>query len=221
MPGPGLHQGLPGQHQYSEVHRGDQRQGFARRLRRHHRQQPSGVGVRPRLPAGDAMRRRLHGRRDPRAGGDRPPRTLRRRHRHPGEMVERPLHRADRLQDRHRRLGTCRHGLRRRHGQGWLRRHRVRGLPPGRRRSQIRHPRLPAAQFDRRRGDRESAQARRQVRVQHAGRPPVHHRADARRARLRCRVHRHRRRLSLELGHSRRLAQRRACPPTNCSPAAT
>ena len=62
------------------------------------------VGVRPRLPAGDAMRRRLHRRRDARAGRDRPSGTLCRRHRHQGKVGQRPAYRADRLQDRHRRF---------------------------------------------------------------------------------------------------------------------
>ena len=61
-----------------------------------------------------------------------------------------------------------------------------------------------------RRRDRQPAQARRQVRVQHAGRPPVHDRADDRRDGLRRRLHRHRRRLSDDARHSRRFAQRRA-----------
>ena len=61
-----------------------------------------------------------------------------------------------------------------------------------------------------RRRDRQPRQARRQVRVQHAGRPPVHHRADDRRDGLRRGVHRRRRRLSDDARHPRRLAQRRA-----------
>ena len=54
-------------------------------------------------------------------------------------------------------------------------------------------------------------QARRQVRMQHAGRPAVHDRADDRRDGLPRGVHRHRRGLSLELhGHPRRFAERRS-----------
>ena len=156
------------------------------------------------------MRRRLHRRRDAGAGGDRPPGALRRRHGDQGEMEQRSAYRDDRLQDRHRRLRPRRHGLRRRHGESRLRRDGVRSLPPGRRRAQIRHPRFPPAQYGGRRGNRKSAQARRQVRMQHAGRPPVHHRTDARRTRLRRGLHRHRRRLPVDARHPRRFAQRRA-----------
>ena len=88
-------------------------------------------------PQENAMRRRLHRRRDARTGRDRPAGTLCRRHRDQGEVEQRPLHRAERLQDRHRRFGTGRHGLRGRHGQSGMRRDRVRGFPSGRRRSQI------------------------------------------------------------------------------------
>ena len=125
-------------------------------------------------------------------------------------LGQRALHRAERLQGRHRRLGPGRHGLRRRHGQGRLRGHRLRGLPRARRRAQVRHPRLPPAQRGDRRRDRQAAAARRQVRVQHAGRPPVHHRADDRRDGLPRGVHRHRRRLPELHGHPGRIAQRRA-----------
>ena len=66
--------------------------------------------------------------------------------RHRRGLGQHPLYRAERLSCRHRRLRSRRHGLRRRHGQGRLRRHRLRGLPPGRRRAAIRHPRIPSAQ---------------------------------------------------------------------------
>ena len=79
-----------------------------------------------------------------------------------------------RFKRRHRRLRPRRHGLRRRHGQGRLRRHRLRGVPRARRRAEVRHPRFPPAQHGDRRRDRQAAQARRQVRMQHAGRAAVH-----------------------------------------------
>ena len=106
------------------------------------------------------------------------------------------------------------------HGESRVRCDGFRGLPSGRRRAQIRHPRFPPAQHGGRRRNRQFAQARRQVRVQYTGRPPVHHRADARRTRLRRRLHRHRRRLSLDARHPRAIRSMACCPPTNCSPAA-
>ena len=66
--------------------------------------------------------------------------------RHRRGLGQHALHRAERPQGRHRRLGPGRHGLRRRHGQGRLRGHRLRGLPRARRRAQVRHPGLPPAQ---------------------------------------------------------------------------
>ena len=57
---------------------------------------------------------------------------------------------------------------------------------------------------------RNLCNARRQVRVQHAGRAPVHHRADDRRDGIPRGLHRHRGRLSDDAGHPRRLAERRA-----------
>ena len=53
-------------------------------------------------------------------------------------------------------------------------------------------------------------QARGQVRVQYAGRAPVHHRADDRRNGFRQRLHRHRRRLSDDARNPRRFAERGA-----------
>ena len=114
------------------------------------------------------------------------------------------------LQGRHRRLGPGGHGLRRRHGEGRLRSHRLRGVPRARRRAEVRHSRFPPAQRGDRRRDRQAEAARRQVRVQHAGRAAVHDRADDHRDGLPRRVHRHRRRLPELHGHSRRVAERRA-----------
>ena len=121
-------------------------EGFPRRLRRHHGDQPAAGGLRPRLPAGKPVRRRLHRRRDAGAGRDRPARALRRRHGDRRRLDQHPLHRAERLPGRHRRLRPGRHGLRRRHGEGRLRRHRVRGLPPAGRRAALRHSRFPPAE---------------------------------------------------------------------------
>ena len=182
----------------------------ARRLRHAHRHQPAARGVRPRLPAGEPVRRRLHGRRHARAGRDRQARALRRRHRDPRGLGQRAVHRAGALSGRHRRLGTGGNGVRGRHGQGRLRGHGLRGVPPARRRAALRHPRLPPAQRGDRRRDRQPRQARRQVRVQHARRAPLHDRADDRGARLRRGLHRRRRGLPVDARHPRRLAQRRA-----------
>ena len=116
----------------------------------------------------------------------------------------------NRLQGRHRRLGAGRHGLRGRHGQGRLRRHGLRGLPSAGRRAALRHSGFPPAQRGDRRRDRQPEEARRQVRMQHPGRPPVHHRADDRRDGLPRGLRRRRRRLSDHARHSRRFAERRA-----------
>ena len=87
---------------------------------------------------------------------------------------------------------------------------RLRGVPQAGRRAQVRHSGLPAAERRHRRRDREAAQPRRALRVQHAGRAPVHDRADGHRDGLPRGVHRHRRGLSELHGHSRRVAERRA-----------
>ena len=73
---------------------------------------------------------------------------------------------------------------------------------------ELRNPGFPSAQRGDRRRDRQPAQARRQIRVQHAGRTAVHHRADDRRNGFRRRFHRHRRGLSDDAGDTRRFAQR-------------
>ena len=106
--------------------------------------------------------------------------------------------------------GPGRHGVRGRHGQGRLRGHRLRGVPQAGRRAEVRHPRLPPAERRHRRRDRQGQEPRREVRVQHAGRPPVHDRADGQRDGLPRRVHRHRRGLSELHGHPGRVAERRA-----------
>ena len=59
------------------------------------------------------------------------------------------------IQDWHYRIGAGRHGVRGRHGQGRLRRHGLRGVPPARRRAAVRHSRFPAAERGHRRGDRQ------------------------------------------------------------------
>ena len=59
-------------------------------------------------------------------------------------------------------------------------------------------------------------EARRQVRVQHAGRPAVHDRADDRRDGLRRGVHRHRRRLPDDARHSRAIRSTACSRPTSC-----
>ena len=91
--------------------------------------------LRPRVPAGEPVRRRVHRRRHAGAGGDRPPGALRRRHGDQRRLGQRSLHRAHRLQGRHRGVRPGRHGVRRRHGQGRLRSHGLRGVPPARRRA--------------------------------------------------------------------------------------
>ena len=181
VPGPAVRRRLPGRHQYPRLHPEDQREGFPRRLRRPHRHQSAAGDLRPGVPAGKPVRRRVHRGRLAGTGRHRTARALGRRHRDRGGLGQHPLHRTQRLQDRHRRLRARRHGLRGRHGQGRVRRHGVRSLPPAGRRAALRHPRFPPAQRGDRRRDRQPAQARRQVRMQHAGRTPVHHRADDRR----------------------------------------
>ena len=89
-------------------------------------------------------------------GGDRAPRALRRRHGDRGRLGQHSVHRAEPLPGRHRRFGPGRHGLRRRHGQGRLRRHRLRGVPRAGRRAEIRHPRFPPAERRDRRRDRQA-----------------------------------------------------------------
>ena len=116
-------------------HPQDRREGFSRRLRRPDRDQPPARHLRPGVPAGKPVRRGLHGRRFARAGGDRAPRTLCRRHRHRGGLGQRPLYRAQSIQGRHRRLRPRRRRLRRRHGQGRMRGRGLRGVPPAGRRA--------------------------------------------------------------------------------------
>ena len=168
------------------------------------------VGLRPRVPAGEPVRGRVHRRRHAGARRHRPARALRRRHGDQGRLGERAAHRALGLQGRHRRLGPGRHGLRRGHGEGRLRGHRLRGVPRAGRRAEVRDSRFPPAQRGGRRRDRQAEAARRQVRVQHAGRAAVHDRADDHRDGLPRGLHRHRRRLPELHGHSRRVAERRA-----------
>ena len=125
----------------------DRRERSPRRLRHHHRHQPAAVGLRPRLPAGEPVRGRVHRRRHARAGGDRPARALRRRHRdHAKAGPTFPYIEPTRLPRRHRRLGAGRPGVRRRPGQGRLRRHGLRGVPRAGRRAALRHPRFPPAE---------------------------------------------------------------------------
>ena len=152
---------------------------------------------------------RVHRRRHAGARRHRPARALRRRHGDQGRLGERALHRALGLQGRHRRLGPGGHGLRRRHGEGRLRGHRLRGVPRAGRRAEIRDSRLPPAQRGGRRRDRQAEAARREVRVQHAGRAPLHDRADDHRDGLPLGLHRHRRGLPELHGNSRRVAERR------------
>ena len=90
-----LRQGLPGRHRHPGLHPEDGGEELPRRLRHDHRHQPAAVGLRPRLPAGEPVRGRVHGRRHARAGGDRTPRALRRRHGHPRRLGQRALHRAE------------------------------------------------------------------------------------------------------------------------------
>jgi len=67
-------------------------------------------------------------------------------------------------------LRSGRHGLRGGHGQGRLRGDRLRGVSRARRRTQVRHPGLPAAESRGRCRDRETHATGHQVRVQHARR---------------------------------------------------
>ncbi len=201
---------LSGRGRHPRLHPPHRRARPARCLRHPHRHQPAARRLRPRLSTGEPVRGRVHGRRYARAGRDRQARALRRRHRDPRRVGQRAVRRAGALSRRHRRLGPGRNGVRGRHGQGRLRGHRLRGVPPAGRRAALRHPRLPPAERGDRRRDRQPRQARRQVRVQHAGRAAVHDRADDRGARLRRGLHRRRRGLSVDAQHPGRLAQRRA-----------
>ena len=201
---------LPGRHRHSRLHPEDRRKAPPRRVRHHHRHEPAAVDLRPRVPAGKPVRRRVHGRRHAGARRDRASRALRRRHGDQGRLGQHPVHRAVRLQGRHRRRRPGRHGLRGGHGEGRLRGHRLRGVPSARRRAEVRHSGFPAAERGDRRRDRQAEAARHQVRVQHAGRPAVHDRADGHRDGVSRGFHRHRRRISELHGHSGRVAQRRA-----------
>ena len=109
---------LPGGHQYPRLHPEDQRKEFPRRLRHPHRHQSAAVDLRPRVPAGEPVRRRVHRGRFARSGRDRAPGALRRRHRDQGGLGQHSLYRTEPLPRRHRRLGAGRHGLRGGHGQG-------------------------------------------------------------------------------------------------------
>ena len=201
---------LPGQRPHPAVHRAHRGTRFPRRVRRHHVDQPAARGVRTRVSSGKPVRGRVHGRRIARTRGHRSPRALGRRPRHQRGLVQRALHRGQCVSRRHRRVGTRGHGLCCRHGEGRLRRHRVRGVSRAGRRPQVRHPGFPVAQYRSRRRDRQARGTRHQVRVQHAGRSPVQHRTDGRRDGFSLGVRRHGRRLPELHGHPRRIAQRRA-----------
>ena len=125
------------------LHQEDHREALPRRVRHHHRHQPAAVDLRPRLSAGKPVRGRVHRRRDAGAGGDRAARALRRRH---GDHAKagptsrtssRPASRSASSAP-----GPAGHGLRGRHGESRLRRHRLRGVPRARRRAEVRHSRI-------------------------------------------------------------------------------
>ena len=186
-------------------------EGLPRRLRRDHRHQPAARDLRPRLPAGEPVRGRVHRGRVARAGRDRAARALGRRQGDRRGLGQRAVHRAA-------SASASASSARARPAwpapPTWP---RPAATSPSTRPSTSRAAcckygipdfRLPNAVIDAEIG--KLREAGRQVRVQHAGRAAVHDRADDRRARLPRRVRRHRRRLPEHARHPRRLAQRRA-----------
>ena len=221
VPGPALRARLSGQHRHSRLHPEDHREELPRRLRRHHRHQSAAAGLRPGLSAGERSAKA-----SARSATSLEPVAIGRLERFVGDMaIAEGWANVPYIEPNGLRIGIVgsgpgRHGLRRRHGQGRLRCHRLRGVPRGRRRAEIRHSRIPPAQRRGRRRDRQADQARHQIRVQHAGRTPVHHRADD-----------HRNGLSTPCSSASAPAIRASwaflanrstacCRPTNCSPAA-
>ena len=173
-------------------------QGLPRRLRRHHRHQPAARGLRPRLPAGEPVRRR----RAP-SGETLEPVAIGRLERFVGDIGDpRGLGQRARTSSRTASRSASSAPARR----AWpapptwprpaarSRSSRPSTTPGGVLKYGIPDFRLPNAVIDAEID--KLAQARRQLRVQHAGRAAVHHRADDHRDGLRRRVHRHRRRLS-------------------------
>ena len=118
------------------------------------------------MPAGEAVPEVLHDGQAPQGrrqgGGDRPRGALLRRPRARDRRGEAGRLRAkDREEGRRHRLrprvDNVRGGLR----EGGPRRHGVRGVPPLRRRSRLRHPRVPPPEGDRQARDRGDQAARR------------------------------------------------------------
>ena len=173
-----MHFRLSGRHKHSRVYSVAFREERTWRVRRHHRDQPAAVNLRTRLSAGDTMRRRVHRRRHVAGRGDRATRALCRRQRDQGTVDQHPLHRAEPIQDRRRRIRRGWHRTRGGHGDSRLRCHGVRSVPPARRRAALWHPGFPSAERGDRRGNRETEIVRCEVRMQHYGRPSVHDRAD-------------------------------------------
>ena len=143
-----LHRGLPGVDRHPALHPPPAGARHRRRARRHQRVEPVPVGLRPRLPAGIAVRgavRRRHASwsRWRSAGSSASSATTR------GAPQGRAAAlRARARQGRRRRLRPVGPRGRRRPGALRLRRHRLRGAARGRRRAAVRHPVVPPAARD-------------------------------------------------------------------------
>ncbi len=149
-----VHRRLPGLHRHPALHPPPAGARRRRRVGCHQRGQPVPVGLRPRLPAGVAVRGPVRDRPQARARGHRAARAVRGRSRRCRPSRGR---RADRQAGRRRRLRPGRPGVRRRPRPQGCRGHGVRSPARRRRGAPLRHPLVPPAARDHRpRGRRRS-----------------------------------------------------------------
>ena len=165
------------------------------------------VDLRPRLPAGDAVRGPVHHRQEGRVGRHRPARALRRRQRPARSRWSRRPSPPATSSARWRSCGSGPAGLAVAADlvQVRLRRHGLRGAPRGRRRAPLRHPVLPpAARHHRPRGE-AARRPGREDRDQQGHRQDLHRAAAAGREGLRRGLPRRRRRRPGLPRHPRRV----------------
>ena len=205
-----LRSGLSGQYPHPGLYRSLAPGRAAASGRHHRRRQFVAFDLRPRLPAGIAVRRLLHSGHQERTGRHRQTRTFRRRLETRTRRRGVPHRTAQRPQSRRDRQRPGRTGLRQRPCENGLRSQDIRSPAQGGRRTGLRHSRIPSAQTAHRGArDRRSRAARRGDRNRcHRG-PHRHRRFAARRGGVRRRIHRLRRGTSPLHGHSGREPQRR------------
>ena len=210
VPGPALRAGLPCRRADPRLHPPRRARGLQRRRRAHPHEERAARDLRARLPGRAPVRGPVLRARAPGAGRDRTARAVRRRLGARASARRRsPAGEAARGEDRDRRLRPGRADRRERPRAARLPGHRLRGAARDRRSAALRHPRVPPAEGDRRRGRRAPARRRGQVRDERDHRQDGDDRRAARRARLRRRLRRHRRRLAEVHEHPRREPQGR------------